>query len=89
MGSHLVCSATLSEGFPKKNLGTILGPRLQLIAVLAETRLVSTATSQAEFPPPITKTRLSAKGAAFLKLWEWINSPSKFPGYSGNRGFQW
>ena len=47
--------------------------------VLALTRLVSTATSQAEFPPPMTNTFLFAKGAAFLYWCECKKSPVNSP----------
>ena len=56
MGKAVIEDATTSDGLPIINLGNIRYPRLQLIAVFALTRLVSTATSQAELPPPMTKT---------------------------------
>ena len=66
IGKKLIFVAKISVGLPIKNLGIIRYPLLQLRAVLELTRLDSTATSQAEFPPPITKTFWPAKGAAFL-----------------------
>ena len=54
VGRKANLDATTSLGLPNKNFGTILYPLLQLILVFLLTRLVSTATSQAEFPPPIT-----------------------------------
>ena len=51
---------------PNINFGIKKYPLLQLIVVFFETLDVSTATSQAEFPPPITNTLLSLKGAALL-----------------------
>ena len=66
MGRKVIFVAKTSVGLPIKNFGIIRYPLLQLIEVLALTRLVSTATSHAELPPPITNTFLFTKGAAFL-----------------------
>ena len=51
-----------------------------LMPVKRATRAVSTAMSQAEFPPPTTSTRWPLKGADDLKSWEWIMGPAKLPG---------
>jgi hypothetical protein len=54
------------------------------------TRADSTATSQAELPPPITSTFLPRHDSSMpLKSCECKKRPSNVPGYSGYFGFQW
>ena len=85
---------TWSAGRPKMYFGTTYAPERVDRKTVSDTvlRASSETMSTALLPMPTTSTRLPYRSSGVLGSMyscEWMTGPSKDPGKSGWRGFQW